>query len=45
MVDAPVRLPEVAMPLADTPMTACRGNGKLSATQAAQQLIRILQRG
>lgn len=34
-----VRLVEVVMPLVDTPMTAGRGRGKLSADQAAQQLI------
>jgi short-subunit dehydrogenase involved in D-alanine esterification of teichoic acids len=39
MQGAPVRVVEAVMPLVDTPMTAGRGGGKLSAAEAARQLI------
>lgn len=39
MEAATVRVVEVVMPLVDTPMTAGRGSGKLSAARAAEQLI------
>lgn len=45
MAGTPVRVVEVVMPLVDTPMTAGRGSGKLSAAQAAQQLIEGLLAG
>lgn len=45
MEGEPVRVVEVVMPLVDTRMTAGRGSGKLSAAQAAQQLIEGLLAG
>ncbi len=40
-----VAVVDVALPLVDTPMTAGRGSGKLSAQDAAAALVRGLQRG
>jgi uncharacterized oxidoreductase len=38
-----VKILEVILPLVDTPMTAGRGHGKLSADAAARQIIRGIQ--
>lgn len=40
-----VRVIEAIMPLVDTPMTAGRGRGKLSAAQAARQILEGLHAG
>lgn len=40
-----VRIIEAILPLVDTPMTAGRGTGKLSAEQAAQAIIRGIKAG
>lgn len=45
MEGASVRVVEAVMPLVDTPMTAGRGRGKLSAGEAARQLIDGLSAG
>lgn len=45
MAGSTVRVVEAVMPLVDTPMTAGRGRNKLSAEQAAGQLIAGLQAG
>ena len=39
----PVKILEVILPLVDTPMTSGRGSGKLSADEAARQIIRGIQ--
>jgi len=40
-----VRVIETIMPLVDTPMTAGRGNGKISPNAAAQQIIEGVKKG
>lgn len=45
MVGTSVRVVEIVMPLVDTPMTAGRGRAKLSAAEAARQLVQGLLAG
>lgn len=45
MAGATVRVVEAVMPLVDTPMTAGRGSGKVSAADAARQVIEGLRAG
>jgi uncharacterized oxidoreductase len=45
MQGATIRVVEVVLPLVDTPMTAGRGSGKLSAAHVAHQLIEGLLAG
>lgn len=45
MQGSTLRVVEAVMPLVDTPMTAGRGHGKLSAAQAARQLMEGLRAG
>lgn len=45
MAGSPVRVVEAVMPLVDTPMTAGRGRGKISADEAAAQLLAGVVRG
>lgn len=40
-----VRVVEVVLPLVDTPMTAGRGRGKISAAQAAEAILQGLDQG
>ncbi|OOG70868.1 hypothetical protein B0E45_12680 [Sinorhizobium sp. A49] len=43
--DTSVRVLDVVLPLVDTPMTAGRGNGKITATTAAAAIVRALGPG
>ena len=43
--DSSVRIVEAVMPLVDTPMTRGRGRGKISASDAATQLLRGVAQG
>ncbi|WP_457588240.1 SDR family NAD(P)-dependent oxidoreductase [Ensifer canadensis] len=43
--DTSVRVLDVVLPLVDTPMTAERGNGKITATTAAAAIVRALGPG
>ena len=43
--NTPVRVSHVILPLVDTPMTAGRGHGKISAAQAACQIVSGLEKG
>ncbi len=40
-----IRVQQAFLPLVDTPMTAGRGNGKLSSQEVAGQIIRGIERG
>ena len=40
-----VRVQQAFLPLVDTPMTASRGNGKLTAQEAARQIVRGIEQG
>ena len=42
--DTNIRVLQAFMPLVDTPMTAGRGDGKLSAAQAAERLIHGIEK-
>ncbi|AKM06504.1 SDR family NAD(P)-dependent oxidoreductase [Pelagerythrobacter marensis] len=45
LADCPVRVVQAFLPLVDTPMTAGRGTGKLSADEAARQILEGVERG